>query len=517
MLPISLPADPATRASTFSVWRNTVLASPGGVVACVIVAGVALRLLLAVALGLGIDESYMVASGRTLQLGYFDHPPLSWWLSSATAQLAGSEAAWVVRLPFSALFAVSTWLMYRLGAVLFGSRAGMWAAVALNLSPVFGITTASWVLPDGPLDCALLAAALCFAHACTETGRPWRWWLGAGAAAGCALLSKYSAGLILAGALLYLLTQPRHRRWLLKPQPYVAALVALLLFSPVLLWNAGHGWASFAFQGGRAASDGVRLLGPLRVLAGEALFVLPWLWLPMLLAVWRGLRAGPAAWRSWLLCCLGMGPVALFAVIGLWSKHVLYHWAGPGYLMLFPLLGVEIERLRGVRPLLVRSVLLGTAGATLVSLGVLGSEVRWNWLPLAAATPEKDPAFQVLDWTPLREALSARGLLDRAGTVIGATGWQDAGKIGYALGADVKLICLNQDAREFGLSSNPAAFDGADVLIVASRPVSAGQLAAQGFGFDSIDELAPVVLGFSGRPGLNLRLFLGHGLHRGTR
>jgi 4-amino-4-deoxy-L-arabinose transferase-like glycosyltransferase len=74
----------------------------------VIVVGTLLRLALAGSLGLGIDESYMVAAGRTLRLGYFDHPPLSWWLSAGIARLAGTEAGWVVRLPFVALFAVST-------------------------------------------------------------------------------------------------------------------------------------------------------------------------------------------------------------------------------------------------------------------------------------------------------------------------------------------------------------------------------------------------------------------------
>ena len=33
------------------------------------------RLLFAGALGLGIDESYMVATGRELHLSYLDHPP----------------------------------------------------------------------------------------------------------------------------------------------------------------------------------------------------------------------------------------------------------------------------------------------------------------------------------------------------------------------------------------------------------------------------------------------------------
>src|ERR1700748_1513334 len=92
-----------------------------------------LRLVFAATTGLGVDESYMVTAGRVLSLGYFDHPPAAWWLSWGAAHLFGSEAPIVVRLPFILLFALSTWLMYRLG--------GIWAALLLNLSPVFGVTT----------------------------------------------------------------------------------------------------------------------------------------------------------------------------------------------------------------------------------------------------------------------------------------------------------------------------------------------------------------------------------------
>ncbi len=178
------------------------------------------------ALGLGVDESYMVASGRALSFGYFDHPPASWWLAWAATHLAGTEAPIVVRLPFILLFALSTWLMARLGAAIADERAGLWAAVLLNLSPVFGVTTGTWVLPDGPLDCALLGAALCLVHALPAKGHAaLRWWAGAGLCAGLALFSKYSAALTLARRLRLPADQPRHRPWLARPHPYLAALL----------------------------------------------------------------------------------------------------------------------------------------------------------------------------------------------------------------------------------------------------------------------------------------------------
>ena len=124
-------------------WLNT----PAGGVALLILTTLAARLAFAGALGLGIDESYMVESGRTLQPDYFDHPPLAWWMAWAAAHLAGSDGAFVVRLPFVLLFALTTWLMFRLTSVLFGACAGLWAAALLNAAPVFGVSDGAWVLP----------------------------------------------------------------------------------------------------------------------------------------------------------------------------------------------------------------------------------------------------------------------------------------------------------------------------------------------------------------------------------
>jgi hypothetical protein len=124
-----------------------------------------IRLVMGWALGLGIDETYMVAASRHLELSYYDHPPIAWWLTHAAMTLSGSQASVIVRLPFILIFALSTWLMAQITSRLFdgeqaGDRAGFWAALILNLSPVYAVTAGGWVLPDGPLDCALLGFLL---------------------------------------------------------------------------------------------------------------------------------------------------------------------------------------------------------------------------------------------------------------------------------------------------------------------------------------------------------------------
>jgi Dolichyl-phosphate-mannose-protein mannosyltransferase len=320
--------------------------TPARMVLVIIASATVLRVLISIMFGLGIDESYMVAMGRTLQLSYFDHPPLSWWLSWGASHLFGSEMPVVARLPFIALFALSTWLMYRLTAILFSRKAGVWTAIVFNISPIFGVTSASWVLPDGPLITALLGFMICLARATSpEIRRSWAWWLGTGLCGGLALLSKYTAILVLFGAAMAMLTHPVQRRWLLRPQPWLAAAVAAALFSPVIVWNAEHHWCSVAFQGGRALGSTWHPFAPLTVLGGEALYLLPWIWLPLMTTLAAAWRRGRADWSSWALACSGTPPVVLFALVAIWSHgHVLFHWAAPGYLVLFPLLGAGLAR-----------------------------------------------------------------------------------------------------------------------------------------------------------------------------
>ena len=50
---------------------------------------------------------------------------------------------------------------------------------------------------------------------------------------------------------LFLIVDRGSRKWLRRPEPYLAVLISLVVFSPVIYWNAQNGWASFVFQSSR--------------------------------------------------------------------------------------------------------------------------------------------------------------------------------------------------------------------------------------------------------------------------
>jgi dolichol-phosphate mannosyltransferase len=133
-------------------------------------------------------------------------------------------------------------------------------------------------------------------------------------------------------------------------------LLALLLFSPVILWNARHEWASFTFQtAGRLAQTPRFSLHQL--LASALVLLTP----PGFLAVWPALRgptqeaprAGTPA-RRWrfLRVCIAV-PLAVFIAFSL-RHEVKLDWTGPVWLAAVPALAIGIvvaaeQRLIGMR------------------------------------------------------------------------------------------------------------------------------------------------------------------------
>src|SRR5687768_13639352 len=87
-----------------------------GLVIAVIVVATICRLALAAGLPVGVDEAYSIGVARQFSWSYFDHPPLHLWLVGTWAKLWGSENLLLLRLPFVLLGALSSWLIYALGA-----------------------------------------------------------------------------------------------------------------------------------------------------------------------------------------------------------------------------------------------------------------------------------------------------------------------------------------------------------------------------------------------------------------
>jgi 4-amino-4-deoxy-L-arabinose transferase-like glycosyltransferase len=470
-----------------------------------------LRLTLAGVIGLSVDESYTVAISRQLELSYFDHPPLHVWLVGMWRRLVGHEQALLLRMPDIAMFAASTWLMYRLTASVYGHRAGVWAALTLNLAPVFTVNTAIGILPDGPLVLFCLLAVWCFSRAvlAREAQRNGLcWMLGGGVAAGLALLSKYMAVFTVLSLGLYLLSC--RRRLLATPGPWLAALLLVALFTPVLLWNYSHEWASFVFQGARALPCDFSLQRAMLDLAGQLAYLLPWIAVGLLFALARAVRRGPRDEAGWLFACLAAPPIVFFSLAGLWTK-VLPHWPAGGWLFTFPLLGQVLAGFEQTIPRLPRQIAIATAGFLICVVSVTASQAATGWMErLVPGLANNDPTLDFLDWHELRSTVAGLDLR-RRGMLVATVSWIDAGKADYALGGSIPVICVSADSRQFAFMHRPYSPSGRNVLIVAAagRP---DWLRLARPHFERIESLPDIQLTRAGEPALTLHAAYGYGL-----
>ncbi len=491
--------------------------SPRGVVVLVIAAGTLLRLGAAATMGLGVDESYTVANARSFQLSYFDHAPLSFWITRGAMEVFGTDSAIAVRLPFIVLGAVATWMMYRLGSRLFSPWAGAWAALLLNLTPLFAVVAGSWVMPDGPMLCAVLGSALCLAPVLlpgpdeVPRAAAWRGWLSGGLLGGVALHSKYLAVLYALGLLAYLVTAPGRRRWLLHPAPWAGAVLAAIVFCPVLAWNARHDWVSFAFQGGRAeAAGGLHPANVLVSIGGQALYLLPWIWYPLLSEGAGAVRAGRTSASTWLCACLGLPPIVIMTLIPLWGAPGLPHWPAVGYLFLFPLLGHAVAaQLDGPKGKLLRRWLAFSIAIFPLLLVLLAGHAATGLgsVLLPASSAERDPTLETVSWRPIEKLLADRGL-DPDRTVVATLWWIDGAKAGAALGARWPVTVFSDNPHNFPFLHDAASFVGRDVVFVG-RPGQLADLETKfADRFDGFERLGSVEIKRRFGPGIEIEAVL---------
>jgi len=481
------------------------------------------RLILAETLGFSVDESYTIATARDLNLSYFDHPPLHYWIAHAFMPILGEGHA--LRLPFIVLFAGSTWLLYLLTRRLFSAWAGVWAVLALNLSAFFTLSAGGWIVPDGPLMFFLLAAALTLANAffgAAAAASSWRTWILTGIWLGLAGLSKYHAVLFAFSLLLYLLSTPGRRRILLHPAPWVGAFIALVIFTPVLIWNARHDWVSFAYQSrhgfvyqvGRGASEGGLHIGShvANVLAeavGQAVWIFPWIFVPLVLAAWQAMRIGRGQERSWYCLCLGLPTIVFFTIVPLWGHKGLPHWPMSGWLMLYPILGDYLDRAAAQAWPRRWAISSAVALAALAAIAVGHATTGFGKLLLPDAFKRGDPTLEAVEWTPLRTELAARGYLERKDMFIVAPYWLDAGRIDQALGSVLQVIAFGDlnEPKNFDSRYDPKSLLGRDALIIGVKISPPIESHVRQF-FSSIEELPSFSFGRSGMQEITLRILL---------
>ncbi len=283
------------------------------------------------------DELYFIACGEHLAFGYVDVGPLAMWLGRLGREIFG-ESLFALRF-FSAVAASACVILSGLTArALGGGRfAQCLAALTYIVAPAYLMCGNILSLPSfEPLFWLLCAYLLIRIFQAGVDQGEGRLWIAFGVVAGIGLLNKPSMAFLGIGLVIGLLLTPQ-RAHFARPWIWIGGVVALVIVSPFLYWQATHGWATFEFLIGMNARVMSRIPAS-AFLAGQVLYYHPLnvpIWLAGLWFYLRSKDGKPYRPLGWIYVV-----VFLMLLIG---KSKIYY-LGAAYPMLLAAGALVVER-----------------------------------------------------------------------------------------------------------------------------------------------------------------------------
>jgi dolichol-phosphate mannosyltransferase len=350
----------------------------------------ALRLVYLGSVELLPEEAYYWNYSRHLDIGYLDHPPMVAWLIRLGTTVFG-QSQFGVRVGALCCSMLTSVFTYRLTRNLYGEASAL-AALVLSQALPFFFLTGLLMTPDAPLTAAW-AASLYYLERAVVEGRSSAWWR-VGFWLGIGMISKYTIALLVPAVLVFMLWDRKSRQWWTRWEPYAAALLALAIFSPVIIWNAQHDWASFAFQTSRRLAEAPRFALH-KLIASALILITPTGVLAMAVAFTRAkpaevdartgadTGAGESRRRRVFISIAVLVPLTVFAIFSL-RHEVKLDWTGAPWVALLPILAPGMiaaantvggirARIRGAWvPTLVTVLLIYGAGLHYLVLGLPG-------------------------------------------------------------------------------------------------------------------------------------------------
>jgi dolichol-phosphate mannosyltransferase len=296
------------------------------------------------------------------------------------------------------------------------------------------------------------------------------------------MISKYSIALLglVAGA--FMAWDPQARRWWARSAPYVGTLLALAIFSPVIIWNAQHEWASFAFQTSRRLAETPQFA--LHKLIGSIIVLIT----PTgLLAVIAATLVRPAdetpdaARRRRLFNLAIFIPVSVFALFSL-RHEVKLDWTGASWAAALPamaLVMVNSDARMGRFATWIRSAWMPTI---VVMLLIYGAGLQYLVLGLPGLGYDKHIEAIPVGWRDLSahviETANAYGR--ETGTkplIVGMDRYAIASELAFYGGAHTATGLQTANSHLFGGMGlmygqwlPPKSQDGRNLLLVAWSP-----------------------------------------------
>jgi 4-amino-4-deoxy-L-arabinose transferase-like glycosyltransferase/membrane-associated phospholipid phosphatase len=357
------------------------------------------------------DEAYQWLWSKHLALSYYSKPPGIALIQFISTSIFG-DTEFGVRFFSPLLAAILGVMLLRFLAREAGGRVAFWLLLIVAATPLLGVGTILMTI-DPPLVLCWMWAVIAGWRAAQSDGKT-RDWLVVGLAMGFGFLCKYTAAVQLVCWVTFFALAPAARIHLRKRGPWLALLIFLICTTPVLIWNAQHGWITVTHVAGDAGMHSqwqptLRYFWDFlftQALALNPIFFIGALW--AMLGFWKFRRERPL----WLFLFCMSAP--LFFGYWLYSLHsrILPNWPVAAVLPMFCLMALYWnERRRIATPFMAVGIAFGLLAVTIMFQTSLIAKIVGRPLP-----GDKDPTHRIMGWRPTiavvesaREKLAAEG------------------------------------------------------------------------------------------------------------
>ena len=466
-----------------------------------LLAGLALRIAIALLLPPGYDEAYYLFYGHHLAASYYDHPIMVGLWAWLGWQLPGDSFG--LRIPSLISYTLASGLLALAAQKRLAAGSGPWTAALTALSPLLLVVGGVMLLPDAPLLLSLSAVVWALA-----VGLNWGW---LGLLLGLLTLSKYQALPLLLCLLLWALSNRSSRSRLFSWEGGLAMAGWLLVSSPLWIWNIQNGWISFLFHSARTqASGGFNFAGPPLFLLTQVLALFPTIAALLFVGLLPQRHDRYSDFRG-LLRWLALPQLLLFLLLA-GRMQVLVSWLVPTWWLLLPLAAERLAQAqrKGVgwlKPWIWFTALLPPA-----LMLIAASHVRYGFAsPLLA--PENDTSKELFPPARLRSALRAQPALwqklKEAKLLVGQR-YYEPGLLAIALGSDSQATytTINNDARGFAFWRPKDGFRGkGGILFRLTEPVQGNKEAEIEQRLGKLTPIAVVDMPRGGLPAQRMEFF----------
>lgn len=280
-----------------------------------------------------VEEAYYWNYALHLDWSYLDHPPMVAILIDISRHLLG-DGEWAIRLPAILCWMGTAFYMYRCSELIY-KNTGWYAVLFVSILPFFFLQS-MFMTPDLPL-MLCWSATLYYLYQAIVLDDKHQFYK-ASISLGLGLLSKYTIFLLVPATLMLITIESRYRAWWRRKELYLGAVIAVVIFSPVIYWNAMHHWASFVFQSAQRIHDTQKFSTHMLVLF-LLFFVMPsGLW-----AIWTLFRKAPENQTKLFFKIYSLVPFSVFVMMSL-HNQIKFNWLGPLILALIPWFSMLLEQ-----------------------------------------------------------------------------------------------------------------------------------------------------------------------------